>query len=161
MLGAAGKPKSCLYFGSIGTDAEVGKKMIDGVAHENLEFNFSVDEETKTGKCACVIHERERALCADLGASMKYKTSHMIENIHLANDARILYTTGFFITSNFEALMLIAKHASEIKKPFAINLSAVFLVAGHQAEFHEIIKYADFVFGNEDETKAWGAANGY
>jgi hypothetical protein len=57
MLSAAGKPKTCLYFGSIGNDVEVGKKLSDGVEHENLNFNFSIDEEVKTGKCACVIHE--------------------------------------------------------------------------------------------------------
>ena len=40
-------------------------------------------------------------------------------------------------------------------------MSAVFLVAGHKNEFLEMVKYADFVFGNEDETKAWGQAHGY
>ncbi len=113
MLNSTGHSKSCLYFGSIGKDNEVGKKLIEGVEHEHLVSNFSIDEETTTGKCACVIHERERALCADLGASMKYKTSHMKENIHQASNAKILYTTGFFITSNFEALMLAAKFAHE------------------------------------------------
>ena len=132
MLGGEGHPKQCLYFGSIGNDVEIGKKLSDGVQHENLNCNFSIDEETKTGKCACVIHERERALCADLGASMRYKTEHMTSNIHLAASAKIIYTTGFFITSNFEALMVAAKYAHEQKKPFAINLSAVFLVMGHK-----------------------------
>jgi len=83
---------------------------------------------------------------------MKYKTEHMTTNIHLAASAKIIYTTGFFITSNFEALMVAAKFAHEHKKPFAINLSAVFLVMGHKNEFLEMVKYADFVFGNEDET---------
>lgn len=92
---------------------------------------------------------------------MKYKTEHMKSNIHLASKAHILYTTGFFITSNFEALMLAAKYAHENKKPFAINLSAVFLVQGHKEQFLEMVKYADFVFGNEDETRAWGQAHGY
>lgn len=161
MLTKTGHPRSCLYFGSIGSDAEVGKKLSDGIEHENLNANFSIDESTPTGKCACVIHERERALCADLGASMKYKTEHMRENIHLAESAKILYTTGFFITSNFEALMLAARYAYDHNKPFAINLSAVFLVMGHKNEFLEMVKYADFVFGNEDEFKAWGEAHAY
>lgn len=92
---------------------------------------------------------------------MKYKTEHMQNNIHLAKDAKILYTTGFFITSNFEALMISAKFAHENKKPFAINLSALFLIEGHKTEFLEMVKYADFVFGNEDETRAWGKVHGY
>lgn len=92
---------------------------------------------------------------------MKYKTEHMRDNIHLAANAKILYTTGFFITSNVEALMLIAKYANENNKPFAINLSATFLVSGHKKEFLEMLSYADFVFGNEDEFKCWGQAHEY
>ncbi len=69
MLQASGHEKACLYFGSIGSDVEVGKKLSDSVENERLEARFSIDEHTPTGKCACVIHERERALCADLGAS--------------------------------------------------------------------------------------------
>ena len=111
MLKASGEERACLYFGSIGKDIDVGKRLADGVEEEKLNANFSIDESTHTGKCACVIHDRERALCADLGAAMKYKTEHMRENISQAESAKILYTTGFFITSNFEALMLIAKYA--------------------------------------------------
>jgi len=70
---------------------------------------------------------------------MKYKTEHMRENIHLAKEAMIMYTTGFFISSNFEALMLAAKYALENKKPFAINLSAVFLVSGYKKEFLQMV----------------------
>jgi nucleoside diphosphate kinase len=92
---------------------------------------------------------------------MKYKTEHMRENIHLAKDAKIIYTTGFFITSNFEALMLAAKYAHENNIPFAFNLSALFLIEGHKTEFLEMTKYADFIFGNEDEAKAWGRAHAY
>lgn len=32
---------------------------------------------------------------------------------------------------------------------------------GHKKEFLEMVKYADFVFGNEDETRAWGQAHDY
>jgi adenosine kinase len=140
---------------------EIGKRLSDGIEHENLIANFSIDEETKTGKCACVVVDKERALCADLGASMKYKTEHMRENIHLAKDAKILYSTGFFITSNFEALMIAAKYAFDNNKPFAINLSAVFVVQFYKAQLLELMPYADYVFGNEDEFKAWGVTHEY
>lgn len=161
LLNAAGQERACLYFGSIGNDVEIGKRLSSGVEEEKLNANFSIDEETNTGKCGVVIHDRERALCADLGAAMKYKTEHMKENIHLASNAKILYTTGFFISSNVEALMLIAKFANENNRPFAINLSATFLIAGYTKEFLEIISYADFVFGNEDEFKCWGETHKY
>ena len=44
MLAASGHERSCLYFGSIGNDVEVGKRLSDGVEGEKLNANFSVDE---------------------------------------------------------------------------------------------------------------------
>jgi adenosine kinase len=160
MLKAAGHEGKCLYFGSISED-EIGQKMRDLAEAEGLHTNFSVAEENYTGKCACVIHEKERALCADLGASCAYKTEHMTENISQAASAKIIYTTGFFITSNFEALMTAGRYAHENGIPFAINLSALFLIHGHKEQFLEMVKLASYVFGNEDEVKAWGEAHGY
>ena len=52
----------------------------------------------------------------------------MIENIHLAKEAKIFYTTGYFVSVNLEAVMIAAKYAIENNKPFALNLSAGFIV---------------------------------
>jgi adenosine kinase len=120
-------PGACLYFGSISED-EIGNTMKTKAEEEGLHGNWSIAEDSYTGKCACVIHEKERALCADLGASMKYKTEHMETNLPLCESTKVMYTTGFFISSNYDALMMAAKYAHEHHIPFAINMSALFIV---------------------------------
>lgn len=153
-------PNSCLYFGAI-CDDDVGALLKKGVEEENLTANFDKPEDSYTGKCAVVVHERERALCADLGACMKYNTEHMVANIEQAKDSKVIYTTGFFVTSNFEALMTAAKYANENGKHFAINISAAFIIQFHKDQVTEMIKYADYVFGNEEEFKVFGETFGF
>lgn len=80
----------------------------------------------------------------------------MTENLHLLDPAKIIYTTGFFIISNYEALLLAAKHAVENEKIFGVNLSAVYVVECFKDKQTEVLTHADYVFGNEDETAAWG-----
>lgn len=102
----------------------------------------------------------ERALCCDVGASSKYKLSHMEKNLHLAESAKVIYSTGFFIISNFDALKMAAKFAKDNGKLFGINLSAVYICEFYMEQLKEIIQYADFVFGNEDETTAFAKKEG-
>jgi len=70
--------------------------------------NWSIAEGLPTARCAVVVHEGERALCCDVGASLKYKHSHMVSNLHLLETAKIVYTTGFFIISSFESILTLA-----------------------------------------------------
>ena len=71
----------------------------------------------------------------------------------------MLYSSSFFISSNYAALSEMAEYASSNNKPFGYNLSAVFLIACHTKEVNQIIEHSDFVFGNEDEGKAYGEIN--
>lgn len=71
-------------------------------------MNWSIAEGLQTARCAVVVHEGERALCCDVGASLKYKHSHMVSNLHLLETAKIVYTTGFFIISSFESILTLA-----------------------------------------------------
>jgi hypothetical protein len=41
---------------------------------------FATTEEVATGRCAVLVHGKERTLCANIGASQKYPTSHFEEN---------------------------------------------------------------------------------
>ena len=119
-------------------------------------MNWSIAEGLPTARCAVVVNEGERALCWDVGASLKYKHSHMVSNLHLLETAKIVYTTGFFIISSFESILTLAWFAIENNKLFAINLSAVYICDSYIKELLEIIEFADCVFGNEDETSAFG-----
>jgi hypothetical protein len=63
-----------------------------------------------------------------LAAACKYSINHLNENIERLKDSKIIYTTSFFITSNYEALVQVANFASDNDIPLGYNLSAVFLL---------------------------------
>lgn len=153
------KPNSCIYFGSI-CDDERGKKLKECLDSEGMESSFSIAEDSYTGACGVVINNKERSLIADLGASLKYKTEHLESHFDKLNDYKIIYATGFFITSNCEALLKLVDWATEHDKTFSFNLSAVFLVEGHKDVYEKVIANTDIVFGNEDESSAFGRTHG-
>lgn len=152
------KPNSCLYFGSIADD-DRGKALKAALDSEGIHYDFSITDETYTGACAVVVTENERSLCADLAACLKYKTEHLDANIDRLKDYKILYTTGFFITSNPEALKKVTVYASEHQITMGFNLSATFLVEGCKQDYLDILPYVDIVFGNEDECDSFGKAH--
>ena len=150
---------SCLYFGSIWED-ERGEILKKSLEDDKIMHDFSIATDTYTGACAVVINNKERALCADLAACLKYNMEHLESNMDRLADFKILYTTGFFITSNLEALKKVAQYATDNDKTFAFNISAVFLLDLYKADYEEILQHADIVFGNEDEIDKFGAAFG-
>jgi adenosine kinase len=81
-----------------------------------------------TGTCAVVVVEKERTLCANLAAACKYSIQHLNDNINVLQDSKLIYTSSFFITSNFEALVQVAEYATNNNIPLGFNLSAVFLI---------------------------------
>jgi adenosine kinase len=72
-----------------------------------------------------------------------------------------MYSSAFFISSNFEALKKFAIYASENSILFGFNLSAVFLIEFHLNEILEILPYCDFVFCNEHEGAAFASKMGW
>jgi len=71
-----------------------------------------------------------------------------------------LYTTGFFIDSNREAVRAICEFATVNDKPLGFNLSALFVVQFFMDPVKETIRHADYVFCNEDEGSAFASAVG-
>lgn len=149
------KPNSCLYYGSIADD-ERGAVLKENLNKENINHNFSITDETYTGACAVVITDKERALCADLAACLKYKTEHIDSNIEALKDFKVLYTTGFFLSCNSEALKKVAAFSTENSITMAFNLSAVFLIGIFKQDYLDIIEQVEVVFGNEDECDEFG-----
>lgn len=49
------------------------------------------------------------------------------ENWALVEEARVIYSAGFFITVSPESILLVAKHAADHDKIYAMNLSAPFI----------------------------------
>lgn len=125
-----------------------------------MHANFSKDNETPTGTCAVVVVGKERSLCANIAAAAKYPTKHLEDSMAFLEKASFIYSTSFFITSNFEALIKIGKYCAENNKPFGYNLSAVFLLQFFKDQLMEALSYSDYIFANEDEADAFGTAMG-
>lgn len=151
-------PNKTAFFGSIGND-EIGQTLKKELERSGVHGYFSIDEQTPTGSCAVLVHQKERTLCANLAACINYKTEHLASNLAVLERAAFLYTSAFFITSNFEALQKYACFASEHDKPLGYNLSACFLIQFNTEKVNEILEHADFVFCNEDEAKCFADTN--
>lgn len=138
------------YYGCIGED-EKGQVLEKDLTDNGINGNFHKDKETPTGTCAVVVVDKERTLCANLAAACKYSSEHLEANMDALKNAKLIYTTGFFITSNVSALMSVAKFATENDVPMGFNLSAVFLMMFELQNVLNALEHADYVFANEDE----------
>lgn len=78
--------------------------MEEFVQKDGVNGYFCKDPVEVTGTCAVVVVEKERTLCANLAAACKYSIQHLNDNINVLQDSKIIYTSSFFITSNFDAL---------------------------------------------------------
>jgi len=103
----------CCYYGCIGKD-KFGDVLEKTLVDLGINVNFHKDEEAPTGTCACIIVKNERTLCANLAAALKYPISHLEDNINNLNNAKLIYSSSFFITSNYDALLKVAKHARKL-----------------------------------------------
>ena len=127
---------------------------------EGVRGDFYKCSTEVTGTCGCVVHEKERALCANLAAACKYNEEHLHGNMDALRNASFIYSTSFFITSNVKALHEVAQFASDNDIPFGYNLSAVFLLQFELDNVLKAVEHADYLFANEDEAAAWGKARG-
>ena len=75
-------------------------------------------------------------------------------------NTKYLYTTGFFVDSNFEAVKKLCDFAKAKDKPLAFNLSAVFVIQFYADQVSHVLRYADFVFCNEDEGSKYAESVG-
>uniref|UniRef100_A0A7S3FUY3 Adenosine kinase n=1 Tax=Strombidium rassoulzadegani TaxID=1082188 RepID=A0A7S3FUY3_9SPIT len=157
MLKSQGAEGKVTYFGCIGDD-EKGKTLQKDLADSGMTGNFHIDPETPTGTCAVVVVDKERTLCANLAAACKYSSEHLASNMDTLKNAKIIYTTSFFITSNVEALMKVAQFATDNDVPLGYNLSAVFLLQFELQNVLNAIEHADYVFANEDEAAAYATS---
>ena len=66
----------------------------------------------------------------------------------------VFYTTGFFIESNYEALLLTAKFANENGGSFGYCFASEEVYESKKKETLEIMEYADYLFCNKQEAIA-------
>lgn len=116
-----------------------------------MATNFYESEDKPTGCCAVVIYNKERTLTTDLAAACAYQESHLDANMDAVTKAKIIYTTGYFITSSMPSLLKVAAYANTNDVPFCFNFSAVFLQFIEKDNMLKAMEAADFIFLNEDE----------
>lgn len=73
-----------------------------------IQAKLHKDKETPTGTCAVLILNNERTMCANLAACLKFPLEHLQSNLKDLEEAKFMYSSAFFISSNFEALKLFA-----------------------------------------------------
>jgi len=69
---------------------------------------FAKTQETGTGMCAVLVNGKERTLCANIGASAKYPTQHLLDNI--VRIQTIIKILGLFLSSTDNLLIGIFYH---------------------------------------------------
>jgi len=150
------KPRMTITLGAVGRD-EFGELMRRRAEEEQVLVSYLVHDREPTGTCACLITDqgKNRSLVAYLGASQHFSLQYLKDNFHLVQQARIIYTSGFFITVCLESQLLLARHAhSSSGKLFAFNLSAPFIAHKCSSELNQILPYVDILFANQAEALA-------
>jgi len=151
VLKCAGTDHKVAYLGCLGKDS-YAETLRQSLKDCGVEGRFAESEEP-TGTCAVVVVGKERTLCANIGASCKFPMEHLELNMEHLEHADYVYSTGFFITSNFDALIKAGEFCAEKGKPFGFNLSAEFLILFSLEQVLKAIELADYVFCNEDEQR--------
>jgi len=160
MKQAGYETKGVTYFGSIGEDA-YGNGLEKTLSDAGIISNLYKDKDTATGTCAAVVVGKERSLCANLGACVKYPTSHLEANMAYLEGAKMVYATAFFITSNAAAHRQVAEFCAANDKPFVFNIAAPWIMHTNYDDVMHSIEHADYVFCNEDEGSLMAEKQGF
>jgi len=151
-------PGSTAYTGCIGDD-EVGKKMIAACDKDGVKTSYMLDATTPTGACAVLVNKSERSLCTNLNAANNFKVDHLKkpEVWKMVEEAKIIYSAGFFITVSPDSMRLASETAAKNNALYCLNLAAPFLmqVPPFKAVITELLPKVDFLFGNETEAQTW------
>lgn len=152
------------YMGCVGND-DNGKKLQAACEKDGVKALYMVDDKTPTGTCATLVVGIERSLCTNLEAANNYKVEHCKEaaNWQVLQNAKIVYSAGFFATVSPAAMQAAAEMKQKDGGLYCMNLSAPFLmqVPPFKAVFVQTLPYVDFLFGNETEARTWAETEGW
>lgn len=157
-------PGATAYMGCIGDD-DNGKKMQEACGKDGVKTAYMVDSSTPTGCCAVLVNKSERSLCTNLNAANNFKVEHLKkpEVWKLAEEAKIIYSAGFFITVSPDSMRSAAQEAADRGAIYCLNLSAPFLmqVPPFKAVISELIPKVDVLFANETEAQTYAETEGW
>lgn len=168
---AADAKGATAYMGCVGKDAFADKMAATCRDQDGVDARYMVDETTATGTCAVCVVGGERSLVANLAAANNFKADFLRQpdNFALLEKARVVYSAGFFITVSPESIMACAEHCARVpaadgkKKAYCMNISAPFIVQvpPFKKVLTDALPYADFLFGNETEARAFAESEGW
>jgi adenosine kinase len=155
-------PGSTAYFGAVGSDS-YGETLERCASEDGVLVCYQKNESVSTGTCAVLVHGGERSLVANLAAANTFSIDHLETPTaqDIIKNAKVFYITGFFLTVSVDSILLIGRHAVANNQIFALNLSAPFLIQFFGDQMAAVMPYTDYVFANESEAAAYGAAKGY
>jgi adenosine kinase len=168
ILGGKESVSRVAYMGCVGKDDNMAKMKWSVEDVFGVRAVYQIDETHPTGTCGVLIssHGKNRSLVANLGAANHFQKRHLEANrAEILNKARIIYSSGFFITAATESLDYLAEYvATEATKPiFCFNLAAPFIceVEPFRIVLMRTITYVDYLFGNDAEADALAKALGW
>merc|ERR1712187_332307 len=106
-----------------------GAKLKSACESDGVKTLYMEDPSTLTGTCATLIVGIERSLCTNLDAANNYKIAHCKEpaNWKVVEDAKIVYSAGFFATVSAESIKAASMQKAKDEGIYCMNLSAPFL----------------------------------
>jgi len=158
------KAGATAYMGCIGKDA-FGDKMKEATAKDGVLTPYMIDETEATGTCAVLVNGIERSLCTNLKAANNFKVAHLDvpANKALVESAKIIYSSGFFVTVSPESMERACQTAAKQGNTYCLNLAAPFImqVPPFKQVLVKTMPYVDFLFGNETEAQTWADTEGW
>jgi len=145
-----GVKKATAFFGCVGKD-DAAATLQKCAEADSVDARYQVNEGKPTGRCAVLITGQDRSLVTKLDAANEYTVDHLKSNWEVVEKARFYYSAGFFLTVSVESMLMVAKHAAENGKVYAMNLSAEFLADFFMDNMDKVMALSEIVFGNETE----------
>jgi adenosine kinase len=146
----------------VGADS-FGEQLRASAVADGVNVLYQVNQSTPTGTCAVLIQNAERSLVANLAAANKFTPDHLETPAVQAAiaQARIFYSSGFFLTVSPPSFQALAKAAHTVAgKVVALNLAAPFICSFFSEPLLAAIGVSDYVFGNESEAEAFAKQQG-
>ncbi|OMJ90609.1 hypothetical protein SteCoe_7008 [Stentor coeruleus] len=148
------------FIGVVGED-EYSQHLRDSVKAAGVNAYYQVEPTVPTGTCACLIHEKERSLIANLAAAQMLKLDYLRSIWHVIENCSVIYAEGYMFSSAVDCVVESAKYACENGKIFTMNVSAQFIIEFFREPMMRAWPYCEYVFGNEDETQKFGEVFGF
>ena len=90
-------------------------------------------------------------MVASTDASALVPTSIVTDSMSILEQVKIVYAPNYFVPSNFEALMTIAKFSNENDKIFGFNVSSPQFIIDFKSQNENLYPYCNIISCNSVE----------